>query len=91
MRGYFAEIILVLFFWKHSGERACNNLLEQTLERTCDVWKECKYDLADSGNTLALAYFAGLSLASLRVVFIDNARALVHHAFLHCSLFDMAS
>lgn len=30
-----------LFFWKLSGEQACDVLLEQTLERTCDIWKDC--------------------------------------------------
>ena len=36
----FAENRYMVYFWKLSGERACNVLLEQTFERTCDVWKE---------------------------------------------------
>ena len=39
MRGCFAENRHVVFFWKLSGERACDVLLEQMLERACDVWK----------------------------------------------------
>lgn len=33
----FVESIHVEFFWKLPGKRACDVLLEQRLERTCDV------------------------------------------------------
>jgi hypothetical protein len=48
VRGYFAENRHVAFFWKPPGERACDVFLQRTLERTHDVWKECKYNPADS-------------------------------------------
>ena len=51
MKGYFAENIHMVFSWMLSGERACDVLLECTLERTCDVWKEYKYSPID-GMTL---------------------------------------
>lgn len=40
----FLEIQLchMMFLWKLSCERACDVLLKHTLERECDVWKECK-------------------------------------------------
>ena len=47
MRGCFAENRHTVFFLKLSGERACNSLLEWMLERTCDVWKEYKYNPSD--------------------------------------------
>lgn len=40
MRGCLAENRLEVFFWKLSGERACDVLLEWMLEKTCDVCKE---------------------------------------------------
>ena len=53
MRGCFAENRRV-FFWKLSGEKVCDVLLEQTLERTCDAWEECKEKPADSGQCSAM-------------------------------------
>jgi hypothetical protein len=49
MRGCFVENRHVVFFWKIPGKGACDVLLEQTLERTCDVWKQFKYNPIDSG------------------------------------------
>ena len=45
-----AENRHMVLFWKPSGERACDVLLEQTPERTCDVWKEYKYNPTDDGQ-----------------------------------------
>ena len=41
--GYFAENRHMVFFWKLPGKRACDVLLEWTLERT-HVWKGFKYN-----------------------------------------------
>jgi hypothetical protein len=38
----------VVFFWKLPGKGECDVLLEQTLERTCDVGKEYKYNPTDN-------------------------------------------
>jgi hypothetical protein len=39
----------MVFFWKLLGKRACDVLLDWTLERTCDIWKGYKYNPTDSG------------------------------------------
>ena len=59
IRGCFAEadtwenVLLrteqIYGVWKLSGKRAWDVLLEWMLERTCDVQKESKYNLTDSG------------------------------------------
>jgi hypothetical protein len=49
MRECFAEIRHAVFFWKLPGERACDVLLEWTLERTRDVCKGYKCNPTDSG------------------------------------------
>jgi hypothetical protein len=64
-------------FWKFPGERACDVLLEQILERTCDTWKESKYNSTDSGQCSCIGS-PGKSL--LRLVFTDVTLALVHLA-----------
>lgn len=64
VRGYFAE---------QTHEKACDVLLEWTLDGACDVWKECKWNPINNerwllhGNTMhcltGLAFslvFAGL-------------------------------
>jgi hypothetical protein len=48
-RGSFAENRHTVFFWKMSGKRACDVLLEWTLKRTHHVWKACKYNPTDNG------------------------------------------
>jgi hypothetical protein len=40
----------VMLFWKLSGERPCDVLLEQILERTQVLWNEYKYNPTDSGQ-----------------------------------------
>lgn len=40
---------MVVFYGKLPGERACDDLLEGTRERTRGVWKEYKYNSTDSG------------------------------------------
>lgn len=39
-----------VFFWKLSGERACDVLLKWTAERARDVWEENKYNPTDGGR-----------------------------------------
>jgi hypothetical protein len=72
-------------FWKLPGKRACNILLEQTLERTRGVWKGYKYNPTSSGQCsvalVCLATHASLHLALLTLAFSDNAVALVHLIF----------
>ena len=48
--GCFAEKGHMVFFWMLPGKRAWDVLLEQTLEKTRDVWKGYKYNPADSGQ-----------------------------------------
>jgi hypothetical protein len=51
MWGCFAENSPMVFFWKITGKRTCNILVEQTLERTCNVWKHIniiQYTLDDA-------------------------------------------
>ena len=38
----------VVVFWKLPCEGACDVLLEQMLERVCDVWEESKWNPTDS-------------------------------------------
>lgn len=38
----------MVLFWKLLGEKVCGILLEQTLERIHDIWKEYKYIPTDS-------------------------------------------
>ena len=52
----------VVFFWKQPGKRGCEFLLEQMLERACDVWEEYKYNPTDSGwRYLVLVHLAGFA------------------------------
>ena len=44
----FVENRHAVFFWKQPGKRACDVLLEQTVERKCHVGKAYKYNPADS-------------------------------------------
>lgn len=49
MRGCLAENSHV-FLWKLPGRRAPDDvLLGWMVDRTCDIWKNCKYNLTDSG------------------------------------------
>ena len=41
---YFAKNRHVVFFWKQTGKRACDVLLERTVERMRDVWRGNKYN-----------------------------------------------
>jgi hypothetical protein len=72
MRGCFAEADMretvgtdVVFCWKLSCERASDVLLEQTLERTHDVWKEYIYNQTAVEDTLALHRLATLCWSPL--------------------------
>jgi hypothetical protein len=42
----------MVFFWKQPGQRACDVLLEQLLERTYDVWKGYKCNPTDRWTML---------------------------------------
>ena len=80
-----------MFCW----EQACSVFLEAarekgnvwvawTLERTCDAWKGCKYNLTGSGRYSGLSspcHSACFHWALLTLVFTDNAVALVHPDF----------
>jgi hypothetical protein len=60
----FAENRHMVFFWKLPGKGACDVLLEQTLSRTHDVWKQCKYN-SEQGHGIgspchSLLVFGGL-------------------------------
>jgi hypothetical protein len=55
--GHCAENWQVLFFWKLFRKRACDVLLEQTLETACDVWKGHKYN-PTVDDTAALVHLA---------------------------------
>ena len=48
MRGYMAENRHMVFIWRMSDERLYDVLLEWMLEKTCDVWKEYKYNPIES-------------------------------------------
>lgn len=62
MGAYFAESRHVVVFWKLPGTRACDTLLERTLERTHGVWKGYTYNPADgAGDALALVHLVTLS------------------------------
>lgn len=41
---YFAKNRHVVFFWKQTGKRAYDVLLERTVERMRDVWRGNKYN-----------------------------------------------
>lgn len=62
--GGLAENRHAAFFWKLLGERTRDVLLERLLERTWDVWKECRYNIVDSAldGAPVLVYLAGLGL-----------------------------
>jgi hypothetical protein len=51
-------------FLRQIHERACDILLEQTLERECDVWKEYKWNSIHREGLLlhcdTMEHFAGL-------------------------------
>jgi hypothetical protein len=38
----FVEKRHMVYFWKLPGKRACDDLLEEMPERTCDVWNRYK-------------------------------------------------
>jgi hypothetical protein len=48
MRGCFAEVDMWCFSGSCLKKGAYNVLLEQMLERACDVWKGYKYNPTDS-------------------------------------------
>lgn len=62
MGGCFAKNRHV-FFWRRSGKNTCDVLLEQMLEKTCDVCRGYKYNPADSGSAVwywyTLPFFTG--------------------------------
>ena len=69
----------MVFFWKLSGKRACDVLLEKMLKRICFVWKVYKYNPVDRGSRcMALAYLATLCWSLLGFA---NPMALVSLAF----------
>ena len=49
MGGCFAKNRHIMFFWSQPGKRDHDVLLEQTLERTRDVWKGYKCGPMASG------------------------------------------
>jgi hypothetical protein len=63
VRGSVIEDRCVMFFRKLPGKGARDVLLEQMLERTCDVWKGSKYNPIDSGRQCGI----GLPCPSLLV------------------------
>lgn len=82
MRGYFAEKRHTVLFWKLTGKRVCDILLEWKLKRTCDVWRECKYNLTPDSGQMLLHWFAlQLLLVFVDTVFTDNILAMVCLAF----------
>ena len=58
------QLCHVMVFWKLSGERVYDVLLEWTVERARDIWKGYKYNPTESERMLlhwfTLQYFAGL-------------------------------
>jgi hypothetical protein len=82
MRGCFAENRSMVFFWKLTGKRACDILLDQTLERTCDVWEGYQFNLTESGQCcVALVCLGTFCWSLLTLFFFDGAVALAHLTF----------
>jgi hypothetical protein len=69
------------FFWKLPGQRACDILLEQTLERIHEVWKgyisKTQQTVVETIEFLTLKLIAGCCWTPLVLVFSKNTLALV--------------
>ena len=84
MGGPSAENRHVVFSQKLPGKRTYGVLLQQTLEKTHDVWKGYKYNPTDSGQQCGIGspcHSAGLCWAFLILIFTDYTIVLVHLAF----------
>jgi hypothetical protein len=54
-----------------SDKRACDIFLEQTLDGTCDVWKEYENNTIDSGRHYVIGLPFWLPLGFTLLVFAD--------------------
>jgi hypothetical protein len=61
-----------MFLWKLSGERACDVLLDQMLERACDIWKGCKYNPTESGECSGICPLCWSLLGFTLLVLADD-------------------
>lgn len=62
------QLCHMIFLWKLSCERTCDVLLEQTLERECDVWKSAGRALQTAKGPSCI-----VTLCDTSLVFVGHA------------------